>query len=196
MDIDLDIGKLYVFVVGLACFALIESLWPARPWRGPRSRRWLFHSGVAVLNTVLVRVLVYVPSLLWVVYVEEEGWGIARWLEMVGWSDIILAVVVLDLFDYCWHRANHRLRPLWRMHKAHHADTALDVTTALRFHPGELIYSAIVKAVWVLLWGPTMVAWFLFEALVSLCAQFHHSNFDFPEPVERILSWFIVTPRW
>jgi sterol desaturase/sphingolipid hydroxylase (fatty acid hydroxylase superfamily) len=82
------------------------------------------------------------------------------------------------------------------MHKAHHADTEMDVTTALRFHPGELLYSGIAKALWVVAWGPTMVAWFLFEALVSLCAQFHHSNIDFPEPVERGLSWFIVTPRY
>lgn len=196
MDLDLDTGRLYVFLGGLAFFALLESLRPARPWGGQRSRRWAFHGGVAALNTVLVRLVVYVPSLLWLVHVEEEGWGISRWIGIVGWAEIVLSVVVLDLFDYLWHRANHRLRPLWRMHKAHHADTALDVTTALRFHPGELVYSSVAKALWVLVWGPTMVAWFLFEALVSLCAQFHHSNIDFPEPVERVLAWFIVTPRY
>ncbi|MGE0373593.1 MAG: sterol desaturase family protein [Gammaproteobacteria bacterium] len=196
MDIDLDTGKLYVFLGGLALFALAEQLFPARPWRRARRRRWLFHAGVAALNTVIVRHLVFVPFLLWLVYTEEEGWGITRWLGIVGWTEIVLSIVVLDLFDYFWHRANHRLRPLWRMHKAHHADPEMDVTTALRFHPGELVYSGIVKAVWVLVWGPTMVAWFLFEALISLCAQFHHSNIDFPEPVERVLAWFIVTPRY
>jgi sterol desaturase/sphingolipid hydroxylase (fatty acid hydroxylase superfamily) len=196
MNIDLDTGKLYVFLGGLALFAGLETLFPARPWRGARGRRWLFHAGVAALNTVLVRHLVFVPFLLWLVYTEEEGWGITRWLGIVGWTEILLSVAMLDFFDYLWHRANHRLRPLWRMHKAHHADPEMDVTTALRFHPGELVYSGVVKAVWVLVWGPTMVAWFLFEALVSLCAQFHHSNIDFPDPVERILSWIIVTPRY
>lgn len=196
MDIDLDTGKLYVFLGGLLVFAVVESLWPARSWREARWRRWLFHGGVALLNTVLVRVLVYVPSLLWVVWTEEEGWGLSRWLGLVGWTEIVLSVVVLDFFDYLWHRANHRLRPLWRMHKAHHADTEMDVTTALRFHPGELVYSGVVKALWVALWGPTMVAWFLFETLISLCAQFHHSNIDFPEPLERLLSALIVTPRY
>jgi sterol desaturase/sphingolipid hydroxylase (fatty acid hydroxylase superfamily) len=196
MDLDLDTGRLYVFLGGLILFALIESLWPARAWIGPRWRRWAFHGGVAALNTVLVRLVVYVPALLLLVHVEEQGWGISRWLGIVGWQEIVLSVVMLDLFDYCWHRANHRLRPLWRMHKAHHADTAMDVTTALRFHPGELLYSGVAKALWVLIWGPTMVAWFVFEALISLCAQFHHSNIDFPDPVERRLSWFIVTPRY
>ncbi|MEW8497819.1 MAG: sterol desaturase family protein, partial [Candidatus Thiodiazotropha taylori] len=69
-------------------------------------------------------------------------------------------------------------------------------TTALRFHPGELFLSSFAKALWVLVWGPTAIAWFVFEGLISLCAQFHHSNIDLPEPIERVLSRVIVTPRF
>jgi sterol desaturase/sphingolipid hydroxylase (fatty acid hydroxylase superfamily) len=196
MELDLDTGRLVVFVAGFLLFFGIETLFPARPWRGARYRRLGFHTGIAVLNTVLIRVVAYVPFLLWTVYVEEQGWGISRWLGLVGWTEIVLSIVVLDCFDYLWHRANHRVRFLWRFHKAHHADTAMDVTTALRFHPGELLISALVKALWVLAWGPTVVAWFLFEALVSLCAQFHHSNIDFADVIERWLSRIIVTPRY
>lgn len=196
MDINLDTGKLIVFVVGLALFLVVETLAPARPWRGSRLKRIAFHGGVAALNTVVIRILVYVPFLLWVVYVEEEGWGLSRWLGFIGWTEIILSLVVLDFFDYIWHRANHRVSILWRFHKAHHSDTAMDVTTALRFHPTELIVSSLVKALWVVIWGPTVVAWFLFEGLISLCAQFHHSNIDLPDWIERWLSWIIVTPRF
>lgn len=196
MDIDLDTGKLIVFVAGFALFFMLETLVPARPPQGDRLRRLGFHAGVAVLNTVLVRVLVYVPFLVFSVYVDEEGWGISRLLGLTGWTEIVLAIVVLDFFDYLWHRANHRVRFLWRFHKAHHADTGMDVTTALRFHPGELLISALVKAAWIAIWGPLVVAWFLFEALVSLCAQFHHANIDFPDSVERWLSWIVVTPRF
>lgn len=196
MELNLDTGRLVVFVAGLLFFLGIESVAPARAWRGARWRRIGFHAGVAVLNTVIIRIFAYVPFLLWTVYVEEQGWGVSRWLGIVGWTEILLAVVVLDLFDYLWHRANHRVRFLWRFHKAHHADTAMDVTTALRFHPGELLIAAPMKALWVVVWGPTVVAWFLFEGLVSLCSQFHHSNLDFPDAVERPLSWFIVTPRF
>ena len=53
-----------------------------------------------------------------------------------------------------------------------------------------------MKAVWIALWGPTVVAWFLFEALVSFCSQFHHSNIDFPNAMERWLSCGLVTPRF
>ncbi|HSG91067.1 MAG TPA: sterol desaturase family protein [Pseudomonadales bacterium] len=196
MDLNLDTGKLIVFLGGLTLFLLVETLVPARPWRDGRARRLLFHGGVAALNTVLIRLFVYVPFLFWVVHVEEQGWGISRWLGLVGWTELIASIVVLDAFDYFWHRANHRIAFLWRFHKAHHADTGMDVSTALRFHPGELVLSAGVKALWVAVWGPTVLAWFLFEALISLCAQFHHANIDFPDRVEGVLSWILVTPRF
>ena len=196
MELNLDTGKLIVFLGGLFLFLLIETLFPTREWQDSRLKRIAFHGSIAALNTVVIRILVYVPFLLWVVYVEEEGWGISRWLEIYGWTEIILSIIVLDFFDYIWHRANHRVPILWRFHKAHHSDTAMDVTTALRFHPTELIVSGLVKATWVVIWGPTVVAWFLFEALISLCAQFHHSNIDFPNWIEKWLSWIIVTPRF
>ena len=196
MELNLDAGKLIVFVAGLLLFLGIETFFPSRPWQHSRFLRIAFHGGVAALNTVIIRVFAYVPFLLWVVYVEEEGWGLSRWFGFVGWTEIILSVVVLDFFDYIWHRANHRVRLLWRFHKAHHGDTEMDVTTALRFHPSELLVSALAKALWVVIWGPTVVAWFLFEGLISLCAQFHHSNIDFPDHVEGWLSWIIVTPRF
>lgn len=196
MDIDLDTGKLIVFLGGLLFFMGIETLAPKRPWRASRFKRLLFHGGIAALNTVLIRLLIYVPLLLWIVFVEQQGWGISRWLGLTGWVEIVAALVVLDLFDYFWHRANHRVTFLWRFHKAHHADTAMDVSTALRFHPGELMISAFAKALWIVVWGPTAIAWFLFEATVSLCAQFHHTNIDFPDRIERVISAMIVTPRF
>ena len=196
MELNLDTGRLIVFIGGLLTFAIIESIFAKRSWDGLRIKRFTFHAGVAAFNTVLIRVFAYVPMLLWIVYVEEEGWGLSRWLGLHGITEIIVSLIVLDIFDYFWHRANHRVGFLWRFHKAHHADTHMDVSTALRFHPGELLISSLVKASWIVIWGPTVIAWFVFEALVSLSAQFHHSNFDFPDKVEKILSPIIVTPRY
>ena len=145
MSLDLDTGKLIVFLGGFGLFLLIETLFPARRSGMARWQRLGFHAGVAALNTVIIRVVAYVPFLLWLVHVEEEGWGISRWLGLVGWTEIIVSIIVIDFFDYVWHRANHRVRFLWRFHKAHHADTEMDITTALRFHPGELLISATIK---------------------------------------------------
>ena len=101
-----------------------------------------------------------------------------------------------DAFDYFWHRANHRVTFLWRFHKAHHTDTQMDVSTALRFHPGELLLSTLAKATWVVIWGPSTIAWFVFEVLVSWCAQAHHANWDLPDSFERMLRRVWVTPRF
>lgn len=196
MDIDLDTGRLLVFSLGLISLALLERLVAYRTPTTSTARRITLHVAVAIVNTTLTRMLVYVPLLIWIVYVEQMGWGIARWLGLDGWPEFLLSILVLDAFDYLWHRANHRIPFLWRFHKAHHSDNDLDVFTALRFHPGELIISAGVKASWVVVWGPSAIAWFLFEAMVSFCAQMHHSNIDLPDQVERSLARILVTPRF
>lgn len=196
MDIDLDTGRLVVFIAGLCLWLAVERVFAARIPTMPVTRRALLHAGIAVFNTTLMRLLVYVPLLLWTVYVEQQGWGIARWLDLSGWPEFVLSIIVLDAFDYVWHRANHRVPFLWRFHKAHHLDNDMDVLTSLRFHPGELLISGVVKASWIVIWGPSVIAWFLFEVLVSFCAQMHHSNIDFPDSVEKWLRRILVTPRF
>ena len=196
MLLDLDQGRLWVFLVGLGLFALLEALWPAGRRLGPRGARWLRHGMLAAVNTVLMRSLVFVPLLLWMVWLEEQGWGLVRVVGLVGVPELIFSVLVLDAFDYFWHRANHRVPFLWRFHKIHHSDGALDVTTALRFHPGELLLSGIAKALWLAALGPTPVAWFLFEALVSASAQFHHADLRLAPRLERALRWLWVTPAF
>jgi sterol desaturase/sphingolipid hydroxylase (fatty acid hydroxylase superfamily) len=196
MDLDPDSVKLGLFVGGFGAFLLIETLFPLRAQVMPRWRRLRFHTGVALANTLMMRLLVYVPLLLWLQQVQANGWGISQWLGLSGLSGLLISVVVLDAFNYFWHRANHRIGFLWRFHKAHHSDPEMDLSTSLRFHPGELLISALVKAGWIVIWGPMAIAWLMFEALVSLCAQFHHSNIDFPDRIERWLSHLLVTPRY
>lgn len=196
MFLDLDSGKLYVFIGGLLIFGLLELWFPLRQKRTQKLHRFVFHALVAALNTVLTRILVFVPFLMWAVYVDEQGWGIARWLGLRAWIEIVASIVVLDAFDYAWHRANHRIPFLWRFHKAHHADTGMDISTALRFHPGELMISALVKGLWIAVWGPTAVAWFIFEMLVSFCSQFHHSNLNLSAKLDSVLGTILVTPRY
>ena len=196
MDIDLDTGKLVTFLVGLLFFLVIEAIVPKRRQHQKKISRLLFHGGIATVNTVIIRLVAYVPLLLWIVFVEQKGWGLSRLLGLSGVVELLASIIILDLFDYFWHRANHRFTPLWRFHKAHHTDTSMDVTTALRFHPGELVISSAIKAVWIIIWGPSAISWFVFEAAVSFSSQFHHSNIDFSDKSEKVFSMLIVTPRF
>ena len=71
----------------------------------------------------------------------------------------------------------------------------MDVTTSLRFHPGELFLSYGMKAVWILIWGPSLAGFMIFEAGITAYSQFHHSNIDFSDKWEKRLRWLHMTPR-
>ncbi len=108
------------------------------------------------------------------------------------------ALVVFILFDvwmYFWHMANHRFGLLWLFHRAHHSDTDMDTTTALRFHPGELVLSTFIRVPAIILIGMSFAEVVLFETLLNIATLFHHSNLAIPEKWDRILRVVIVTPN-
>lgn len=188
--------RLIVFGVGLALMLGVESVFSARKWRDRRGRRLLFHAGLMAFDTVVLRYPAVIPLMMLGVLVESNGWGVSELLGLSMVGDVIVTFVLFDMLDYWWHRFNHRVRFLWRFHKVHHVDTHCDVSTSLRFHPGELFFASVFKASWLLLWGPSVLAFVVFESGVSLAAQFHHSNIDFPDRVENIIRAVFVTPRY
>jgi sterol desaturase/sphingolipid hydroxylase (fatty acid hydroxylase superfamily) len=109
-------------------------------------------------------------------------------------SGLIIDLLLLDLWIYWWHRGNHLLPFLWRFHEVHHLDEFLDVTSAVRFHFGEVILSALVRAAVIFALSIPLASVVVFETLVLMSAIFHHSNVKLPPPLERALSFIIVTP--
>jgi len=175
---------------------LVESVLPGRPWQVPRKKRLIFHFLLSALNNVLLRLTALPLLLIWQGTVNSRGWGLCPALGLTGPWEILTSLVVLDMLDYWWHRWNHRVSLLWRFHKVHHVDTHVDVTTAMRFHPGELLISSGFKAVWILLVGPSLWTFVIFEAAVTIASQFHHTNIDFPDRIEAVIRSLIVTPRY
>lgn len=187
--------RLFVFFGVLGTMLLCESVWPKRQWETIRAKRIGIHLGISFFNTLLTRILVVAPLVAWLGFVEDKGWGLARAIGLQGAAEIAATFIVFDALDYWWHRFNHRWPFLWRFHRAHHIDTHVDVTTALRFHTGELILSGLAKLVWILLWGPTLLGFIIFEAGITAFSQFHHSNIDFPQAFQKVLRKLIMTPR-
>ena len=123
------------------------------------------------------------------------GWRPEAWGSLAGgWPMLVADIVVLDLWIWAWHRANHEIPFLWRFHEVHHLDETLDASTALRFHFGEVALSACVRAVVIFLLGVPLAHVLLFETLVLCAAIFHHSNLALPPGLERRLSRVIITP--
>jgi sterol desaturase/sphingolipid hydroxylase (fatty acid hydroxylase superfamily) len=110
-----------------------------------------------------------------------------------------LTVLLLDLVAYVWHRANHRVPLLWRFHRVHHADSNFHFSTALRFHPGEVLLSLPLRLLAILLLGAPVLGVLLFEALFMCANMLEHGNFNLPPRLERGLSGLVITPalhRW
>jgi sterol desaturase/sphingolipid hydroxylase (fatty acid hydroxylase superfamily) len=126
---------------------------------------------------------------------RRAGFGVVRWMPLPPWARAVLAIVLLDYTLWIWHLLNHRVPFLWRFHAAHHLDLDLDASTALRFHPGELLLSVPFRALQVALLGvdvPVLLAW---ETALLVATEFHHSNFRLPSELERVLRALLVTPR-
>ncbi len=119
------------------------------------------------------------------------AWRPAWWSGSFG---LLLDLVLLDFLIYWWHRANHVVPFLWRFHSVHHLDRFLDTTTAVRFHAGEVLLSALARAAAILLLAVPLSSVLVFEALVLMVAMFHHSNLRLPPALERALSLLVVTP--
>lgn len=128
------------------------------------------------------------------IYAEGHGIGLFNWLAWPTWTEILIAVVVLDLAIWFQHWAAHRFTVLWRLHQMHHADVDIDVTTAIRFHPIEIALSMLWKIACVLVLGISPIAVLLFEIILNACAMFNHANIALPHGLDRILRLVIVTP--
>ena len=185
--------KLAFFILGFIIFLILETVYPNRIWTTKRYRRLLFHSGLALFNTVLMRIpmlFILMPVLL-LTTEGQEGM-----LYDFGFLKFILSFLILDLALYWWHRFNHTNQFLWKFHYIHHVDTHMDVGTSLRFHIGELFLSTIYKAIIIYLFGITLSEFLFYELLLVLSIQFHHSNIKLTDHTESIISKVIVTPRY
>jgi sterol desaturase/sphingolipid hydroxylase (fatty acid hydroxylase superfamily) len=125
---------------------------------------------------------------------EAQGAGLLRLPDLQYWLAVLAGVVVLDLAIYLQHLLFHAVPALWRLHRVHHADPDFDVTTALRFHPVEILLSMFIKAAVIFAFGPPVLAVLIFEVVLNGASVFNHANVRLPARIERILRWLVVTP--
>jgi sterol desaturase/sphingolipid hydroxylase (fatty acid hydroxylase superfamily) len=111
-----------------------------------------------------------------------------------GLAIVVVDLVLLDLWTYWLHRAYHRVPIMWRLHEVHHRDEFLDTTSAVRFHLFEVVLSAALRLIPIMVLATPLTTVIFFEALLLSAAFFHHSNLRLPPSFERMLSWVVVTP--
>jgi sterol desaturase/sphingolipid hydroxylase (fatty acid hydroxylase superfamily) len=186
--------RLSAFAAIFAAMAAWEIAAPRRERKLARGTRWPGNIGVVVLDTLLVRLLFPTTAVGLALIAEARGWGLFHALDMPMWAAVPAAVIALDLAIYLQHVLFHAVPALWRLHRMHHADLELNVTTGARFHPVEILLSMGIKLGMVAALGAPAAGVLAFEVLLNATSMFNHSNVRMPAWLDRALRWIVVTP--
>lgn len=184
-----------ILIVVFIIFFILETKLQLRKRVQSRWKRILINFIVSIPAFALLRIL-FIPTMVWLA-VKNEGWhfGLTYLLDVPVWLKAAIVFLLLDYSNYIWHILLHKLPFLWRFHLVHHTDLDLDVTTAFRFHFGEMIGSVFFRGAAVLLTGAPMTLVLIYEIIFEAATQFHHSNTKLPFHFEKLLNKLIVTPR-
>lgn len=183
------------FLIGsLLIFAIWELIAPRRQLTDSKPRRWFTNLSLVVFNTLAVRFLLPVLPVGLAIMLQERDFGVLNMLVLPDLLKIVTAVLVLHLVIYLQHVLFHFLPTLWRLHRMHHVDLDIDVTTGNRFHPIEIIISIGIKLASVALLGPPVIAVIIFEVVLNASARFNHGNIRIPDSLDRFLRLFVLTP--
>ena len=207
--------RLSMFLGIFMCMALLEARYPARKAVLDRKTRWVGNLSMVVLGALISRVLLPATLVGVSVWAQQEGFGLFNVMlgyaqsgsSLTGISDdvessgvvfaaiVTLSVILLDMIIYWQHRLFHTVPLLWRFHKMHHADSHVDTTTGLRFHPVEIAISLGVKAAAVALLGIPAVAIVIFEVALNGFALFNHANIRLSQKWDDKVGRVLITQR-
>ena len=186
--------RLSAFLGVFALMALAEALAPRRRRDFSRLQRWPANLGIVVIDTLLLRLAFPTAAVGVAMIAAARGFGVLHWLHVPPVAAFVIALLVLDLAIYAQHVLFHAVPVLWRLHRMHHADLDFDVTTALRFHPVEILLSMALKIALVAALGAPAAAVLVFEVVLNAAAMFNHANARLPLRLDAALRWVLVTP--
>lgn len=185
--------RLTAFLTTFGCMALAQALAPRRPLRFGY-RRWPANIGIIVIDILLVRLLFPAGAVGAALWAEADGIGLFNIIDLPTGAEIAISVILLDLIIYAQHLIFHAVPLLWRLHRVHHADCDIDVTTGLRFHPIEILLSMLIKLSFVIALGAPAAAVIIFEIILNGMAMFNHANFKLPAKIDAVMRLLLITP--
>jgi sterol desaturase/sphingolipid hydroxylase (fatty acid hydroxylase superfamily) len=193
-QINEPLVRLASFAGVLALMAGLETFAPRRRLTAPRGWRWANNLALVAVNSLCVRLLFPLAGVGFALLAQERGWGLFNLLAAPGWLAFVVCFILLDLVIWGQHVAFHRVPALWRLHRMHHADTDIDASTGLRFHPLEIVLSMVVKFAAVAALGAPPLAVLAFEVALNATSMFNHANLRLPAGLDAALRQLIVTP--
>jgi sterol desaturase/sphingolipid hydroxylase (fatty acid hydroxylase superfamily) len=189
-EAEFQLVKSVGFVAAMAVALGLQRLRPHAESRGS----WRSNGGLWAVNAVVLGLVCAGCACTVSRWAAAGGVGLLNQGSVPMWIAIPVAIVGLDLVSYGWHRANHTFSWLWRFHQVHHSDTAFTVTTALRFHPGELLLALPLRLAAVAALGVSIPGVIAFELVFAFANFVEHGDIDLPRELERRLAWVLVVP--
>lgn len=186
--------RMSVFISILLVMMAAETLLPRKARVQARPKRWTANLLLVVIDSLVLRLVFPIVAVGVAAKTAQSGWGLFNLIALPQWLSVLAAIIILDMMIYWQHVISHKWAPLWALHKVHHSDRDIDVTTALRFHPLEIILSMAYKMALIWLLGAPVIAVIIFEILLNGCAMFNHANLRLPKGVDKVLRAIIVTP--
>jgi len=189
--------RLTFFLSILIILIMAEILFPKKKRIHNRKDRWITNGLITLINTASVNIVhIAIPLIAIVAAIDVSNgkMGLFNIINFPIWIEIILTVIILDFIIWGQHLLSHKIPFVWRFHRMHHTDRDLDVTTAVRFHPFEIIFSMFIKITSIYILGASAIAVIIFEIMLNGMAMFNHANLRIPFRIENILRKFIVTP--
>nr|WP_319386228.1 sterol desaturase family protein [uncultured Roseibium sp.] len=193
-EIDINQVRMACFAGIFLVMALLEAGLPRRRLENGRLKRWPTNWGLILLDSILVRLIFPIGGVGLALLAQENGWGL---FGLLGWSGALAGILTFFALDFAvWgqHVASHKIPLFWRIHRVHHADSEVDATTALRFHPIEILLSFVWKGLVIVALGGPVEAVLIFEIVLNASAVFGHANVRLPLWLDRLLRLAIVTP--
>jgi sterol desaturase/sphingolipid hydroxylase (fatty acid hydroxylase superfamily) len=190
LEIAIRVG---FFAAIFAAMALWELVCPARALMAGRSR-WPANLGIFVIDILTVRLVSPTAVVGAAVTTSSLGWGLFNLAGIPGWIAGGAGFLILDLVIYTQHYIFHHVPWLWRLHRVHHADLDVDLTTGVRFHPLEILISLGIKIATVAAFGIPPIAVLIFEIVLNVTSIFNHANVMMPAWLDRMMRLVVVTP--
>ncbi|MDB6017294.1 MAG: Fatty acid hydroxylase [Pedosphaera sp.] len=194
---DLALARSSLALVGLALLLTWETFAPFFA-SGSAQQRGIHGSRNLILGALNALMIAFAFAGLWYAvsrWATTHRFGLLNVLNLPLAFRLMAAFLLFDVWMYWWHRLNHRIPFLWRFHRTHHSDTTMDVTTASRFHFGEILFSACLRLPVILLLGLRIEELLLYEMALFAVVQLHHANISLPAKLDALLRSLIVTPN-
>lgn len=186
--------RLGCFVGIFMCMAGWEAWAPRRRLTQRKSIRWANNLGLAFLNAILTSLVFSLAAVGAALFAAEKGWGLFNQYSGPAWLKGLISIIVLDLAIYTQHVIFHKVPIFWRLHRMHHTDLDIDVTTGTRFHPVEIILSMLIKMGLVISLGAPAWSVIIFEVLLNGTSVFNHGNLHMRSESDGLLRLMVVTP--